>query len=109
MLEELRAYTLKQYMELRRTRWLEKLAHMTESRNPRRLLVAWTPKPRLAGKQHQTIGHGYSRTIEENLKIENSTLHGWMPMAKHHELWATHIEEALELKGGTNKKYKLRR
>ena len=45
--EELTCYTIHQSMELRRARWLEKLALMKENRGPKNVLRSWIyNKPR---------------------------------------------------------------
>ena len=100
-------YTLHQNMELRRARWLEKLAYMTESRNPRKILVAWTSTPRPTGRPQQTIRHSYAQTLENGLHT-SSKLKEWMPLARDHRKWSETVELALELKPKTYKPYKHR-
>ena len=54
--------TMSTYLELRRSRWMEKLAHMNNKRFPRLLLGAWINKARRngkAGRSQQTIRHAY--------------------------------------------------
>ena len=63
-------YSIAQTMELRRCRWLEKLAKMDDSRNPRRLLQAWTPQPRTKGRPYKTIGRSYENTVKDTLKLD---------------------------------------
>ena len=48
-------YTIEQAMELRRARWLEKITNMDETRGPRKMLVAWTPQARSAGRPKQSL------------------------------------------------------
>ena len=106
--EELGCNTLTQSMELRRARWLEKLANMPETRNPRKILVAWTPNPRPTGRPGaQTIRHAYAHTLEKELNI-SSQLKVWIPEARNHENWAQRVEHSLDLAKGTHKPYKLR-
>ena len=39
--EELTCYKIHQSLELRRARWLEKLAHMNDNRGPKNSLRSW--------------------------------------------------------------------
>ena len=71
-------------MELRRARWLEKLALMNETRGPRKILVSWIQEPRKQGGQRKTIRSGYADTIEDNLGFEDSKLSTLMEAASHH-------------------------
>ena len=50
ILKELGMLPLESHLELRRARWLEKLAHMDHTRAPRLLLGSWIPQPRNKGK-----------------------------------------------------------
>ena len=100
-------YTLTQSMELRRARWLEKLANMPAARNPRKGLIAWTPQPRPTGRPIQTTKKAYAHTLEKELKL-SSDLHSWMPIARDHGRWAELVEKELSLAPGTYKPYKLR-
>ena len=63
-----------QSMELRRARWLEKLANMPATRNPRKTLITWTPQPRPAGRPIQTTKKAYAHTLEKELNL-SSDLH----------------------------------
>ena len=88
--------TTTQAMELRRARWLEKLANMSADRNPRKLLVAWTPTSRLVGGQQQTIRRTFNNTLK---KLELSPyLKKWIPVARNREEWARNVESQLGLK-----------
>ena len=88
--------TMTQAMEFRRARWLEKLANMSADRNPRKLLVAWTPTSRLVGGQQQTIRRTFNNTLK---KLELSPyLKKWIPVARNREEWARNVERQLGLK-----------
>ena len=65
--KKLDTYSLTQIMEMRRAKWLEKLAHMPSTRNPRKLFVKWIHAPRPIGRLKQTIRRSYAVTLEENL------------------------------------------
>ena len=67
-------HNLMQMLELRRARWLEKIAHMDETKNTRKFLVAWTSKPRPPGRPQQTSRHSYARTLKNNLKFPSLKL-----------------------------------
>jgi hypothetical protein len=95
---------INQMMELRRTRWLEKLATANSTRNPRKLLVEWMTTPRPSGRPQQIIRHGYARSIE--ILFPNSKLKTWMPTAQDHDKWAEHVEVALNLPPSTYKPQK---
>ena len=109
--ERLNCNSLEQHMELRRARWLEKLALMSTTRNPRKAFVSWTPHPRPTGRPHQSIRHGYASTIKKSLEIpdRNSSFNSWMNLARDHGQWGKHVESALKLKPGSYKPMKLRR
>lgn len=106
--EELGCYSLHQQMELRRARWLEKVANMGPTRNPRKILVAWTPHSRPRGRPKKTIRHAYADTLQQSLDV-NPSLHEWIPMAADHGRWASQVEEKIRLKQGTYKPFKDRR
>ena len=53
--EALKCYSLKQIMEMRRAKWLEKIAYMPSTRNQRKLFVSWVRAPRPPGRPKQTI------------------------------------------------------
>jgi hypothetical protein len=102
-------YSIAQIMELRRARWLEKIANMDETRNPRKLLQAWTPQARLRGRPYQTIGRGYRHTVEHYLKTEPE-FSNWLPIARDHpHYWRDWVEGKLKLKKGTYRPLKKRR
>jgi hypothetical protein len=56
--------TMESMMEMRRCRWLSKLSAMEKSRSSRKILGAWCPTPRKAGRPKQTIRHAYVATLE---------------------------------------------
>lgn len=62
--EELHSYSIMQIMEMQRAKWLQKLAEMPASRNPRKLFVSWIRTPRPPGRPRQTIRHGYAETLK---------------------------------------------
>ena len=102
-------YTLHQCMELRRARWLEKLANMKSTRNPRKILHAWihdTPRP--TGRPKQTIRRALAITLDKSLKLDTH-LKKWIPIARNHSRWARHVEQSLDIKKGTYKPFKHRR
>ena len=95
-------HTLSQMIELRRARWLEKISHMNDTRAPRKLIVAWIPNARPTGKPQQTIRHGYATTLQDNLNT-SPKLSEWIPMARNHAQWASHVETNLGITSGTYK------
>ena len=107
--EQLGCHSLHTHMELRRARWIEKIANMPESRNPRKVFITWTPQSRPTQRPQQTIRHGYATTIEKSLNFQDSRMNSWMPTAKSHKLWAKQVEQSLNLPDGTYKPFKLRR
>ena len=92
-------------MYLCRGKWLQKLAVMPKSRNPRKLFVSWIRKPRPAGRPRQAIRHGYAETIGTYLEYGkgNSSFNHWMKDAKNLDAWKKRVEGKLELKPGTYK------
>ena len=94
---------LSSYLELRRTRWLEKLSHMHSERTPRKLLGAWLPYARrngTAGRPQQTIRHAYVETLRK-LGFENNNFENWMNIAKDRNQWSTCVEHFLDLPKGS--------
>ena len=68
--EALDAYTMETNLELRRCRWLEKIANMGENRMPRKLLAAFCHgKTRRQGKSKATIRHGYVDTLKKLARL----------------------------------------
>ena len=103
------AYTIETTMELRRCRWLEKVANMEDKRPPKKLLAAWCfGKSRRRGKGKSTIRHGYSDTVKK-LGFTSNELSEWLPAAKDRSLWGGIVEFRLNLAPGTYTKYKHRR
>ena len=95
--------TAKQHIESRRAKWLEKLSRMPETRNPRKILVAWTPNPRPAGRPFQTINRAYANTLSETLGL-STNLKEWMPIAQNREKWEQLVEEKTGIKYSKTKK-----
>ena len=96
-------------MELRRARWLEKIAKMDETRGPRKMLVAWTPQARSAGRPKQTIKRAYADTVTNQLGFENDGFNTWMTVAKDYRTWARNTETQLKLARNTYKPHKKRK
>ena len=93
--------SLEQSMELRRARWLQKLATMDENRNPRKILLAWTPDPRPTGRPFQTVSKAYAHTVKNVLGMD-TRLDAWIPIAKDTPMeWGKIVEEKLELTEGS--------
>jgi hypothetical protein len=94
--------TMESMMEVRRCRWLSKLSAMEKSRSPRRMLGAWCPTPRPAGRPQQTIRHGY-RTTLSNLGFEHKQgqIREWMTVARDRPTWGTIVESRLGLPPGS--------
>ena len=90
------------YLELRRTRWLEKLSHMDHTRAPRLLLGSWLPHSRRngqAGRSQNTIRHAYASTLSKLGYIgKNCLFKSWMTDARNREIWSNKIEFYLGLK-----------
>ena len=101
--EELNCYALTQTMEMRRAKWLEKIANMSPSRNPRKLFMSWVRAPRPTGRPKQTIRRGYADTIENSLGYKNCSYKFWMSDAKNPTEWKTRVETNLSLNDGTYK------
>jgi len=97
-------------LELRRARWLEKLARMNDNRGPRNALRSWIfNEPRKQGGQQQHIRTSLSITLTDSLHFESDKMNDWMIEAKEPKKWATRIETALNLVPDTYKPFKLRR
>ena len=108
--EELTCYTIHQSLELRRARWLEKLALMNDNRGPKNALRSWIyNEPRKQGGQQQHIKSSLSTTITDSLHFESDKMNDWMLEAKEPKKWANRIETALNLVPNTYKPFKLRR
>ena len=108
--EELTCYKIHQSLELRRARWLEKLARMNDNRGPRNALRSWIfNEPRKQGGQQQHIRTSLSITLTDSLHFESDKMNDWMIEAKEPKKWATRIETALNLVPDTYKPFKLRR
>ena len=73
---------------------------MSETRNPRKLLVTWINAPRPIGRPKETIARAYMETLTTNLGFSSSALKTWIPIAKDAKKWAHQIESQLDLKPG---------
>ena len=81
--EELTCYKIHQSLELRRARWLEKLAHMNDKRGPKNALCSWIyNEPRKQGGQQQHIRTSLSITLTDSLHFESDKMNDWMLEAK---------------------------
>ena len=103
-------YEIKQSMELRRARWLEKLSTMSYKRGPRQIFCSWVfDCPRRAGRQQQQIKHSLSNTLIRSLHFDRDNLNDWMIEGKNPQKWAQRIEQKLQLTPNTYKPLKLRK
>ena len=101
-----KCYTIETIMELRRLRWLEKIAKMDKKRAPKKLINAWLPQPRPPHRPQQTIKIAFAKTLKKyNF---NTRMNEWIKMAKS-DRWAKHVEWKLALAPDTYKPYKFRR
>ena len=104
ILKELGMLKLEAYLELRRTRWLEKLSHMSHTRAPRLLLGSWIQKPRRngqAGRAQNTIRHAYASTLSKlGYTDKNCSFKIWMNDARNRKIWSRRVEHFLGLKKG---------
>jgi hypothetical protein len=85
--------TMDSMMEMRRCQWLSKLSAMKESRSPRRMVGAWCPTPRPAGRPQQTIRHAYISTLKKlDFEEEKGQIREWMTVARDRPAWALKVE-----------------
>lgn len=82
ILIKLQSNSLHQRMELRQAKWLENVANMPATPNPRKVFVCWVQKPHPPRHPHQTIRDAYSTTVEYHLGFQSSKFNVWMPIAK---------------------------
>ena len=98
-------FTMSTYLELRRSRWMEKLAHMSNKRFPRLLLGAWINKARRNGKSgrsQQTIRHAYVSTLQKlGYTDKNMNFNIWMFDARDRNIWKKRVESFLSLPEGS--------
>ena len=100
-------YNIDQIMELRRIRWLDKIAKMDINRFPRRFLNAWTDNARLKGRPQKTTKHAICKTLK-SLKIDTK-MNNWIELAKKPEGgWGNLVEWKLGLAPGTYVPFKSR-
>ena len=100
MFETPKSMPLYKHVELRKCRWLHKLAKMSETRFPRLLLGAWLPASRLLGRPQQTIRHSYHHASCNVLSFDSSDFSEWMPMARDTSRWSERVETHLDLPSG---------
>jgi hypothetical protein len=103
--ERMKSYSMRQTMELRRARWLEKISHMGVNRGPRKILVAWTTSKRPNGWPQQTIQHGLASTLTNLLDFPTANMDDWMKIALDNRKWDEHVEDKLKLEPHTYKPY----
>ena len=72
----------KNFLELLRCNWIQKIAEMPDSRTPRRLLGVWLQKSRCTGRPQQTIRHAYHLTICRTLGFSDSKFKSWFNIAR---------------------------
>ena len=81
--EELTCYKIHQSLELRKARWLEKLAHMNDNQGPKNALCSWIYKePRKQGGQQQHIRTSLSITLTDSLYFKSDKMNDWLLEAK---------------------------
>jgi hypothetical protein len=74
---------------------------MEKSRSPRKMLGAWCPTPRKAGRPTQTIRHAYLATLKRlGFEEEKGQLKEWMTVARDRSAWGQRVESYLELPPG---------
>ena len=81
---------LSTYLELRRSRWLEKIANMYGDRIPRKLFGAWLPYARRnssASRPKQSIRHAYVHTLKL-LGYDSCKFKIWMNGERDRKTWA---------------------
>ena len=92
-------------MDLRRLRWLEKIAKMDKKRAPKKFINAQLPRPGPPNKPQQTIKIAFAKTLK---KYDfNTRMNEWIKMAKS-DICAKHVEWKLALVPDTYKTYKVR-
>jgi hypothetical protein len=97
MIKEMKSYSMKQTMELRCTRWLEKISHMGAERGPRRMIVAWMTNECPCGCPQQTIQHRLASMITDHLDLPSPKMNYWIRLASNHGDWGEHVETKLGL------------
>ena len=93
------------HLELRRTRWLEKLSHMDHTRAPRLLLGSWVPHSRrngLGGRAQNTIRHAYVSTLSKlGYTDKNCSFKSWMTDERDRKKLSNNIELHFSFKKGS--------
>ena len=81
--EELICHKIHLSLELRRVRWLEKVAKMNDNRGPKNALRSWIyNKSRKQDGQQQHIRTSLSITLIDSLHFESDKMNNWMVEAK---------------------------
>ena len=93
------------YLELRRSRWLEKLAHMNNRKFPRLLLGAWINKSRRnekAGRSQHAIRHAYVSILQKlGYTDKKLTFNIWMTDVRNRNISSKRVENFLSLPEGS--------
>ena len=88
--------TLHQIMELKRSKWLRKLATSGYGRNPRSLIKAWRyKKPRPRGNPQHTIKKSLSDTLINSLGLSDE-INDWIKFFKQSD-WNKECTKRLNL------------
>ena len=81
--------SLHQFIEISRTKWLQKLANMNHNRKPKRILECWIFKtPRPVGRRQECIETSLSKMITNSLELKDN-LNDWMTTDK--TIWQRRI------------------
>ncbi len=99
--ERTRSYSMKQTMELRRARWLEKISHMGSNKGPKKFLSAWPTNERPHRRPQQMIRHRLASTLTDHLDLPSPEINGWIKLASDHRKWGDHVETMLGLAPST--------
>ena len=76
--------SLHQYMEICRSRWLQKLENMNHNRGPKKNLLSWIHKqPRPIGRPQQTVRKSLSNNLTKTLGIISDNMNDWIELAKN--------------------------
>jgi hypothetical protein len=95
--EKMMSYSMRQIMELRLARWLEKISHMGADRGSINILVARMTNERLHGHPQQTIQHELAATLTNHLDLPSPKMNNWIKLASDHRKWGEYVEVKLGL------------
>jgi hypothetical protein len=80
----------------------DSLIETRRSRSPRRMLGAWCPTSRPAGRPQQTIRHAYISTLKRlGFEVEKGQLKEWMAVARYRSAWGRNVEYKLDFPPGS--------